>query len=290
MIMDMNNLTRISLAWELFNQGVPITHITKHVDRHRETVGLWIQGIKQLGLVGFLHNYQQAKAGPRLKRRIDPAIKRLVWQIREDEHDCCGQKIAYFLAKDHDLSVSVPTIYQVLKEKYQIRSRWQKNQVRGPVPTASQPRQVIQMDTIDFGDVYAFTGIDIFSKESDVLLAPELTSNYGEKFLDQAMTRRFNGFSQLIQVDGGPEFKDRFKHKVQAYCSRFRVARPYRKNEQSYIESFNRTVRKECLGWIKYQPAQLKDCQGMVESFLERYHYRRPHMSLNMQPPLTKKE
>jgi hypothetical protein len=28
----------------------------------------------------------------------------------------------------------------------------------------------------------------------------------------------------------------------------------------------------------------------MVESFLERYHYRRPHMSLNMQPPLTKKE
>ncbi|MBI3619739.1 transposase, partial [Candidatus Roizmanbacteria bacterium] len=29
------------------------------------------------------------------------------------------------------------------------------------------------------------------------------------------------------------------------------------------------------------------ECQTMVESFLQRYHYHRPHMSLNMKPPLS---
>lgn len=41
------------------------------------------------------------------------------------------------------------------------------------------PRQVIQMDTIDFGEVFAFTAIDIFSKEADILLVPALTAEYG---------------------------------------------------------------------------------------------------------------
>lgn len=32
------------------------------------------------------------------------------------------------------------------------------------------------MDTVDFGEVFAFTGIDLYSKEADVLLGPSLTS------------------------------------------------------------------------------------------------------------------
>ncbi|MBI5452441.1 transposase, partial [Candidatus Gottesmanbacteria bacterium] len=67
-----------------------------------------------------------------------------------------------------------------------------------------------------------------------------------------------------------------------------RVARPYRKNEQSYIESFNRSFRQECQGWTKYRHYQLPYCQEMVESILRRYHYHRPHMGrgMNMKPPL----
>lgn len=149
------------------------------------------------------------------------------------------------------------------------------------------PREIVQMDTIDFGNIYAFTGVDIFSKKADILLAPELTSKYGEKFLDQSMDRRFDGYVELVQTDGGPEFKDSFKSKVSLYCDRHRIARPYRKNEQSFIESFNRTVRKECLGWTKYKSNQLEYCHNLVEAFLNRYHYHRPHMSLGMKPPLV---
>jgi transposase InsO family protein len=146
------------------------------------------------------------------------------------------------------------------------------------------------MDTIAFGGLFDFTAIDIFTKEADILLAPELTTTSGRKFLYQSMSRRFGGHVQLLQTDGGPEFKAEFTSKVRSFCDQHRVAKPYRKNEQSYIESFNQTVREECLGWQNYSSDDLERCVRLVESLLTRYHYHRPHMGRNMTPPLSEKK
>lgn len=285
--MDMENTTLITLCWELYEAGVPKLHIAQRLGKHRETVRYWIRGVEQFGLRTFLDTYTHAKKGERKRRQVDPIIKRLVWKIREREYECCGQKIQYFLEEEQGIHLSVPKIYEILAEKYVIRSKWKKNRTRGPIPVATRPREVVQMDTIDFGDLYAFTAVDIFSKEADVLMTPALTAQYGCQFLEQSMARRFNGHVHLLQTDGGPEFKADFMTAVDAFCDRHRIARPYRKNEQAYIESFNRTVRKECLGWWKYRADQLTECTTMVELFLKRYHYHRPHMSLGMKPPLS---
>lgn len=284
----MTNETLVVLCWELYEQGMPKIQIAKRLGRHRETIHLWIRSISTEGLLGFLDKYKQAKKGERKKRQVDPIVKRLVWGIRKREYDCCGQKIQYFLMKEYGVHLSVPKIYELLAEKYVIRSKWKKNKPRGPIPQAVMPRQVIQMDTIDFGEVFAFTAIDTFSKEADILLAPALTAEYGSKFLRQSMLRRFGGYVNLLQTDGGSEFKAEFKSKAHSFCDCHRIARPYRKNEQSFIESFNRTVRKECLGWQNYRLKDLPECQKLVELFLERYHYHRPHMGLRMRTPLTK--
>jgi hypothetical protein len=235
-----------------------------------------------------MDRYSMAKKGPRIKRQVDPILKRWVWEIREREMDCCGQKIIYFLDKEYGVKLSLPKVYEILAEKYIIKSKWKHNQARGAVPHALKPREVIQMDSIDFGGIFAFTAVDIFSKEADVTLAPELTSQYGVKFLDTCMQRRFNSHSDLIQADGGHEFKDKFKAKVYNYTDRFRISAPYKKNEQSYIESFNRTVRKECLGWGKYKPNEIPKLTQVVNQFLDRYHYHRPHIGLGMKVPLER--
>jgi len=286
--MDMSNLTLITLAWELYQQGVAKSHIAQRLGKQRETIHLWLKGVERHGLLGFLERYQQAKKGPRPKRRVDPVVKRWVWALREREADCCGQKIAYFLEREYGVHLSVPKIYEVLREKYAIRSKWKKHHIRGPVPQAERPRQVLQLDTVMFGGLYAFTAVDIYTREADILMAPALTAAYGCAFLEQAMTRRFGGYVGLIQTDGGSEFKEAFLERVQAYCARHRVARPYKKNEQAYIESFNRTVRKECLGWGRYTPQDRERCQAAVDAFLERYHYHRPHLGLGLHPPLEK--
>jgi transposase len=286
--MDMENSTLITLCWELYEQGISKAHIARELNKNRETIHIWVKNIERYGLLTFLDRYEQAKKGERKRRQVDPIIKRLVWGIREREYYCCGQKIQYFLELERGIHLSVPKIYEILAEKYVIRSKWKKNRARGLIPKASMPREVIQMDTVDFGDIYAFTAIDIFTREADILLAPELTAKYGSRFLVKSMKRRFGKHVHLIQTDGGPEFKADFLMHVHSFCDRHRIARPYRKNEQSYIESFNRTVRKECLGWSKYRVEQLPECIEMVESFLKRYHYHRPHMSLGMKPPLQR--
>jgi transposase len=284
--MDMTNAALIVLCWELYGQGMNKSQIARQMGKHRETIGIWIKDIETYGLLNFLDRYEQAKKGERKKRQVDPMVKRLIWDIREQEYECCGQKIQYFLNLDHGIHLSVPKIYEILAEKYIIRSKWKKNKASGKVPQAERPREVIQMDTVDFGELYAFTAIDIFTREADVFIAPNLTAKSGYQFLSLSMERRFDGHVQLVQTDGGPEFKAEFKNNVHLFCDRHRVSRAYRKNEQSYIESFNRTLRKECLGWRKYGINELSECANLVESFLIRYHYHRPHMGLMMRPPL----
>jgi transposase InsO family protein len=285
--MEMRQMIKITLACELLEQGVPKSHIAKHLGVHRRTVIRWEQAIQQHGdLQVFLEQSQQAKKGPRKKRKLDDVLKRRIWAIREKHHQCCGQKIQYFLKKDYGMQVSVTTIYKALGEKYQLRSKWQKNQKRGPRPSAQAAREVLQMDSVDFGGVFAFTAIDIYSRESEVLLRPGLEALDGQAFLHHCMSQRFDGFAELIQTDGGSEFKKEFEADVSKYCTQHRVARPYKKNEQSFIESFNRSLRKECLGWHKYAAAEIPQLTLWVQEWLRYYHYERPHISLGMRPPL----
>jgi len=73
------------------------------------------------------------------------------------------------------------------------------------------------MDSVDFGEVFAFTSVDIFSKEADVLIRPSLEAKDGQIFLHTCMERRFNSYSEIIQTDGGPEFKREFRKDVFNY-------------------------------------------------------------------------
>lgn len=224
--MEVQQITKISLAWELFRQGVPKSHIANNLGISRETAHIWIASISAHpnGLIGFLEAYKHAKSGPRAKRKIDGLIKVKVWALREQNRGCCGQKIQEYLWQQEHIHLSVVTIYKILSEKYQLRSKWKKNQIRGVVPKAHKPREVIQMDSVDFGYIFAFTGIDIFSKDVCVELFPSLTSLDGFEFLTNSMEKRYK-HSDMIQVDGGPEFKGEFKKNVFNFADRFRVAR-----------------------------------------------------------------
>jgi len=183
--MEMKQMTKIILAQELLEAGVSKSHVAKRLSVSRRTIIRWSQAIEEHGsLDAFLEHHYQAKKGSRQKRKTDAILKRRIWALREKYHQCCGQKIQYFLQKEYDMQVSVTTIYKVLSERYQLRSKWQKNKPRGPIPTAQAARQVVQMDTVLFGQVFAFTAVDIFTKESDVLLRPALESTDGKAFLE----------------------------------------------------------------------------------------------------------
>ena len=93
--MEVNQITKITLAWELFENGVPKSHIASQIGVHRETVGIWIDRISNhyLGLAGFLDDYLSCKKGIRAKRKLDPLIKTLVLLFNK------GSKVLYAPSK-----------------------------------------------------------------------------------------------------------------------------------------------------------------------------------------------
>jgi transposase InsO family protein len=280
----MESISLIEHAWHLHQAGSSADEIAVIIHKHRATVFRWFQGIRLYGIREYLRRYEKAKKGRRQKRKTDPLTKARIYEIRREFKDCCGEKIQYWLHARFGQTIGLSTVYRVLAEKYELRPANVKNQRRGPVPEATKPRQVIQTDTVDFGELFAYTAVDIYTREACVVILDSLDSTAGA----EALRLQFQYFNHadLIQRDGGPEFLKDWEALAPAYCTHIRTSRPYKKNEQAFIESFNRTLRKECLGWIKYKRRDLPEARARVSAFLQFYNTVRPHLSLQMQTPI----
>lgn len=277
------SVTAIHVCWQLFQSGISAKLIPGKVGRHRATVYRWLDGIRRFGIVEFIRRYRAAKKGHR-HRKTDHLIRAHVLALRKAKRGCCGEKIKYFLNREYGETVSVSTIYRILGERYKLRSKWKKNVKRGkPLNVATKPREVVQADTVDFGAVYAFTSIDIFTKEPVVVLKASLDAASGAEALKDQLA--FFGPIESIQRDGGSEFKAEWNVLARKMVPRVRTAKPYRKNEQAFIERFNGILRKECLGYGPYRPSQIPELQKRLDAFMDYYLNERPHLSLNMQTP-----
>jgi transposase len=282
----MDSVTRIEVAWELKRAGRTADYIAERVGRSRATVYRWLGGIRRWGVAGYVGRYQAAKRGHR-RRKTYRYVEERVLAIRREHHGCCGEKIAYWLAKE-GIQLSRSTVYRILNKHLRLRSKWRRNVLRGSLPTASGPREVIQMDTIDFGQVFAFTAIDIHTREGQVVLQPGITAEHGRAALETLMA--YFGHCQVIQTDGGSEFEAEFAQLVPTYAAQHRIARPYKKNEQAFIECFNLIVRKECLGWVKYPSALIPSLQNELQTWLDYYHFIRPSMAFTPMRPILPAE
>ena len=278
-----DSITKIRICWSLYQNGISPEEIPKQLEAHRATVYRWLKKIKLKGINKFIREYKKAKTGRRQPRKTNILTKLHIYDIREKHHQCCGEKIQYFLKLQYSESVSVSTIYRILNEKYQLTSKWKKYCKRGHLRKGSNPRESIQTDTVDLGNIYAFTSIDTFTKEASVVLKPELTAKAGEEALKQQLSY----FKQIkhIQGDGGHEFKREWQSYAKEHISSIRTARPYKKNEQAFIERFNGILRKECVGYLKYKREDIPWLQEKINQYLYYYHNKRPHLSLGMKTP-----
>ena len=278
-----DSITKIRICWSLYQNNISPEEIPKQLNIHRATVYRWIKGIKLKGINKFIRDYKKAKKGRKQPRKTDPLIKAKIYRIRQEKRNCCGEKIKYFLNKEEDIIISVSTIYRILNLKYQLSSKWKKYCKRGHVKKGEKPRESIQTDTVDFGQIFAFTAIDTYTKEASVILKPILDSQAGKEALKEQL--KYFKHIEHIQRDGGSEFKKEWQGYAKSKIQSIRTARPYKKNEQAFIERFNGILRKECLGYLKYKPKDIPELQERVNEFLNYYHNERPHLSLGMKTP-----
>ncbi len=278
-----DSITKIRICNSLLENGVSPEGLPAQLQVHRATVYRWKKKLQMKGVRKFVRDYREAKKGRKQPRKTDTVTKLRIFQIRAEYHNCCGEKIQYLLFEQYGQKISVATIYKILAERFVLRSKWKKYSKRGFVRKGSQPREVIQTDTVDFGDIFAFTMIDTFTKEVSVIMKPTLDSTSGKEALEEQL----NYFKKIdhIQRDGGSEFKLHWQEYAVRHIPSIRTARPYKKNEQAFIERFNGILRKECLGYTKYKKQDIQKVQQKVDDFLHYYHTKRPHLSLNMLTP-----
>jgi transposase len=276
------SIEKIRIAWKMYQTGISAEKIPVAVGVHRATVYRWFASIHKYGFTHYLEKYRTAKKGHR-QRKTDALVKMKLYTLREEHHRCCGQKLQYLLQRDYGIRLGLSTIYRILRERYILRRGWKKNKKRGEVLKGDKPRVAVQVDTVVLGEIFAFTCIDTYTKESVVLIQDALTANKGKETME-TLLHRWNSIEHL-QRDGGPEFKAECERYLKEHVGTLRTARPYRKNEQAFIEKFNATLRKECVGHIQYKKQDLPEVQAMVDNWLIYYHTKRPHMSLGMLTP-----
>lgn len=278
-----NRITKIEICYNLWKNGISPEIIAQQAEIHRSTIYRWIREFRQKGIRWFIRDYKLSKRGRKQPRKTSVLAKIKIFEIRKEYKQCCGEKIRYLLQREYNLAVSVATIYRILGEKYVLRSKWKKYSKRGFVRRGKKPREVIQTDTVDFEELFAFTSIDTYTKEVSVVIRDSLTSESGAEALKEQLD--YFKYVEHIQKDGGSEFKGMWQEYAQSKIASIRTAKPYKKNEQAFIERFNGILRKECLGYVKYKKKDKEKVQKKVDEFLVYYHTKRPHLSLNMKTP-----
>lgn len=277
----MDSVTQIRVAWALHRKNVPVAEIGQEVGRHRATVYRWLKGIGRYGIEGYIRHYQGAKKGRRV-RKTHPYVEQRVLSIRRAYRECCGQKIVYLL-KQEGIELSVSTVYRILNKHLKGLRKHTRTARGQPAQQGCCPRDVVQMDTLDLGEIYAFTAIDTYSKEAVVVMRPALTAQDGQQAL-AVIAQRF-GPMRVLQTDGGSEFEKEFAEAVHLHAQQHVIARPYRKNDQAFIECFNGTLRREEFGRTPFKRSDLALAQQRADAYLAYYHHQRPHLALDMKTP-----
>jgi transposase InsO family protein len=276
----MDTVTQIQVAWELRRAGQKVEAIAAQLGKHRATIYRWFKGIRLRGIRGYVAYFKQAKQGRRVRKTHGAVVQRVL-SLRREYRECCGEKIVYLLARE-GVRVSLSTVYRILNRHRVLRKHHRQPQ-GAPVQRATGPRQVVQVDTVNLGEVYAYTAIDTFTREAAICMRPSLQAADGRAALERLMPTF--GPVDLLQTDGGSEFKAECAEGMHRFAARHRIARAYKKNEQAFIEAFNGSLRREAVGHPHFTLGQLALAQQVADDFLDYYHQRRPHLSLNMLTP-----
>lgn len=129
----------------------------------------------------------------------------------------------------------------------------------------------------------ALTVVDVFTREALAIeVGQRLKSEDVVRTLDRILSVR--GKPKYLFVDNGSEFSGRMLD-LWAYRHQVRIdfSRPGKPTDNGHIETFNGSLRDECLNvhWF----ASLAEARAAIEAWRQDYNESRPHMALGNAVP-----
>ena len=195
----------------------------------------------------------------------------------------CAEVVQRSLQKD-GIAVSLSSVKRTLDRKGLInkRSPWKHYHPPRERPLASNPGDLVQMDTIHFLEngkrTYVYTLIDVFSRWAFAQASERISSGNSIAFLRKAQAKASFEF-QCVQSDHGPEFSQHFTERIGINHRHSRVRKP---NDNGHLERFNRTLQDECLRQCRINA---KAHNRALQKYLPYYNGQRLHMGINFKTP-----
>jgi putative transposase len=203
-----------------------------------------------------------------------------------------GYRQIHGLLRLSGVVVNHKKVYRIYSEeglKVRRRLRRKISFIRTPASIPTIPNERWSMDfmhdRLTTGrTLRLFNVIDDFSREG---LAIEIDSSISSHRVIHVLERigMIRGkLPEAIVMDNGPEFRSQAVFEwAQKNNVRLDYIQPGKPTQNCFVESFNGTVRDECLNENLF--FNLSHAKQIISKWLEEYNEIRPHSSLNGLPP-----
>ena len=232
---------------------------TYRSQRHRDPRTALRQRIAELARARVRYGY----------RKIRVLLNREGWAV--------GKHLVYRLYREEGLTL-----------RHRPPRRRKAVVVRAHRPPVTKPNEAWTLDFVADQLVNgqwfrALTVVDVFTRES---LAIEVGQHLRGEHLVTVLTRLAaqRGAPTRLWCDRGSEFCSQIVD-LWAYHHQVRLdfSRPGRPTDNAHVESFNATVRRECLNahWFE----SLQEAKERIEAWRREYNESRPHRALQDRTP-----
>lgn len=237
-------------------------------------------------------------------RRLRPttyntSLIKLVRSLRTDYPSYSSKKLAVILKRDWNIYYSHSTIGRIIL-KYQLyfkavvaqahhRSKraieaWKR---RKPYQLkANAPAKVIEFDMkhiyVNCIKQYAFVAIDIFTKQLYIHLA-KTPSSYQAKIALEATLAIFGHDICIVNDNGSENCKHAYQYLKDQDVTQY-FARPHTPKDKPHVENVIGKLQQECLDEDR-SVMSLEQRKHQVATWVNDYHFFRPHQTLNYQTP-----
>lgn len=241
----------------------------------------------------------------RRPRRLRPTtyntyLIKLVRRLRTDYPSYSSKKLAVILKRDWDIFYSHSTIGRIiLKYKLYFRASFKLVQQRSKRAVAvwkqrkpyglqaKAPAKVIEFDMKHIYACgqrqYAFVAVDIFSKQACIHVANQ-PSSYQAMLALQATLNVFGCDVCIVNDNGSENYKHAYEFLKGQNITQY-FARPHTPKDKPHVENLIGKLQQECLDEGMRITRTLDERKAQIASWLNDYHFFRPHQALNYLTP-----
>jgi len=279
--------------------GKPNVGITcRHFGIHRSYFYRWKNRYKKWDLTTLENRSTKPKhlRKPTYSRDLVAEVRR----IRKENPSYSAKKIVPILLRTRPKVPSVSTIgrlitrenlfFRVDVDKHRKRARKaRQTHVRLKKPyglKAESARQIIEFDmkhiSMHGSKQYAFVGVDPLTKEAVIHIGSTPSSANAKAGLAR-IVKRFGTDIKVVSDNGSENMGDAAAFLRELGVTQY-WTKPNTPKDKPFVERLIGTLQTECLDY-HYEALNTRELSKIVDEWLDKYHFYRPHESLDFKTP-----